>query len=68
METNDWMGDGHKYCMTLDESFHPPGYHVSNKIRNGIGFDDWLALTFCGLKVYAFDLDILQGSVTPSEI
>lgn len=41
---------------------------VSNKTRNGIGFDDLLALTFCDPKVYPVDLDILQASVTPREV
>lgn len=44
------------------------GLMFSNKIRNGIGFDDLLALAFCDPTVYAFDLDILHASVTPREV
>lgn len=44
------------------------GLMVSNKIRNGIGFDDLLALTFCDPKVYPVDLDILQASIPPREV
>lgn len=66
METNNWERDTKWLCDLEWVILISLGLMVSNKIRNGIGFD-LLALTFCDPKVYPVDLDILQASVPPEK-